>query len=130
MSASSAPVRTVRAPDAVDPTVEARVLEERARWAMRIHDGLTQTVTSAVLELQTLRTRILADPAGAVASLSGVEAAIRADLREVRQMLFELYEDQRPPEQIRLYTHNIYARRTADHRQPLPRRDGRPRVRA
>ena len=98
MSASSAPVRTVRAPDAVDPTVEARVLEERARWAMRIHDGLTQTVTSAVLELQTLRTRILADPAGAVASLSGVEAAIRADLREVRQMLFELYEDQRPPE--------------------------------
>jgi signal transduction histidine kinase len=98
MSASSAPVRTVRAPDAVDPTVEARVLEERARWAMRIHDGLTQTVTSAVLELQTLRTRILADPAGAVASLSAVEAAIRADLREVRQMLFELYEDQRPPE--------------------------------
>ena len=74
------------------------MLEERARWAMRIHDGLTQTVTSAVLELQTLRTRILADPAGAVASLSGVEAAIRADLREVRQMLFELYEDQRPPE--------------------------------
>ena len=69
------------------------MLEERARWAMRIHDGLTQTVTSAVLELQTLRTRILADPAGAVASLSGVEAAIRADLREVRQMLFELYED-------------------------------------
>ena len=56
------------------------MLEERARWAMRIHDGLTQSVTSAVLELQALRTRILADPAGAVASLSGVEAAIRADL--------------------------------------------------
>jgi two-component system NarL family sensor kinase len=98
MSASSASVRSAHVPEAVDQTVEARVLEERARWAMRIHDGLTQTVTSAVLELQTLRTRILADPAGAVASLSGVEAAIRADLREVRQMLFELYEDQRPPE--------------------------------
>jgi signal transduction histidine kinase len=98
MSASSAPVRSAHAPDTVDQTVEARVLEERARWAMRIHDGLTQTVTSAVLELQTLRTRILADPAGAVASLSGVEAAVRADLREIRQMLFDVYEDQRPPE--------------------------------
>jgi signal transduction histidine kinase len=98
MSASSASVRSAHAPNTVDRTVEARVLEERARWAMRIHDGLTQTVTSAVLELQTLRARILADPAGAVASLSGVEAAVRADLREIRQMLFELYEDQRPPE--------------------------------
>jgi signal transduction histidine kinase len=98
MSTSSAPAHAAEAPHAVDQTVEGRVLEERARWAMRIHDGLTQTVTSAVLELQTLRSRILADPAGAVASLSGVEAAIRADLREIRQMLFELYEDQRPPE--------------------------------
>lgn len=98
MSAPSAPVRSAHRLDTVDQTVEARVLEERARWAMRIHDGLTQTVTSAVLELQTLRARILADPAGAVASLSGVEAAIRADLREVRQILFELYQDQHPPE--------------------------------
>ena len=122
MSASSAPVRTVRAPDAVDPTVEARVLEERARWAMRIHDGLTQTVTSAVLELQTLRTRILADPAGAVASLSGVEAAIRADLREVRQMLFELYEDQRPPEPPLATIHRRVARALGTPRSRVDRR--------
>jgi two-component system nitrate/nitrite sensor histidine kinase NarX len=96
----SAPVASVRPThdSAVDQTVETRVLEERARWAMRIHDGLTQTVTSAVLELQTLRTRILADPTGATASLAAVEAAIRADLREIRQLLFDLYEDQRPPE--------------------------------
>ena len=98
MSAPSASVRSTHVSDTVDQTVEARVLEERARWAMRIHDGLTQTVTSAVLELQTLRSRILVDPPGAVASLSAVEAAIRADLREVRQLLFDLYEDQRPPE--------------------------------
>ena len=96
----SAPVASVRPThdSAVDQTVETRVLEERARWAMRIHDGLTQTVTSAVLELQTLRTRILADPTGATASLAAVEAAIRADLREIRQLLFDLYENQRPPE--------------------------------
>ena len=96
----SAPVASVHPThdSAVDQTVETRVLEERARWAMRIHDGLTQTVTSAVLELQTLRTRILADPTGATASLAAVEAAIRADLREIRQLLFDLYENQRPPE--------------------------------
>jgi two-component system nitrate/nitrite sensor histidine kinase NarX len=62
---------------------------------MRIHDGLTQTVTSAVLELQSLRKQILADPAGAAASLSAVEAAIRADLREIRELLFELDQDRR-----------------------------------
>lgn len=98
VSASSASVRATKTPGTVDETVEARVLEERARWAMRIHDGLTQTVTSAVLELQSLRARILADPPGAAASLSAVEAAIRADLREIRELLFELYADQRPPE--------------------------------
>ena len=98
MSATGASVRSTHAPGTVDQTVEARVLEERAKWAMRIHDGLTQTVTSAVLELQSLRSRILSDPAGAAASLSAVEAAIRADLREIRDILFELYEDQRPPE--------------------------------
>ena len=32
--------------------VESILLEERTRWAMQIHDGLTQSVTSAVLELQ------------------------------------------------------------------------------
>jgi len=94
MSLPSAPVRAENG-SAPHDEVEARVLEERARWAMRIHDGLTQTVTSAVLELQSLRVQILADPAGAVASLSTVEAAIRADLREIRELLFELYEDRR-----------------------------------
>jgi two-component system nitrate/nitrite sensor histidine kinase NarX len=98
MSVPSASMRAEKASSPVDETVEARVLEERARWAMRIHDGLTQTVTSAVLELQALRKRILADPPGAAASLSAVEAAIRADLREIRELLFELYEDHRKPE--------------------------------
>jgi len=98
VSTSSASLRATASPGTVEQTVEARVLEERARWAMRIHDGLTQTVTSAVLELQALRARILADPPGAAASLSAVEAAIRADLREIRELLFALYADQRPPE--------------------------------
>jgi two-component system, NarL family, nitrate/nitrite sensor histidine kinase NarX len=96
MSLPSAPVRAEDRSGLRDE-LEARVLEDRARWAMRIHDGLTQTVTSAVLELQSLRKLVLVDPAGAAASLSAVEAAIRADLREIRELLFELYEDRRAP---------------------------------
>jgi signal transduction histidine kinase len=74
----------------VRDAVESILLEERARWAMQIHDGLTQSVTSAVLELQTIRRRIEDDPEGAIASLGEVEAEIRDDLRKIRELLFEM----------------------------------------
>jgi signal transduction histidine kinase len=74
----------------VRAAVEARLLEERTRWAMQIHDGLTQSVTSAVLELQTLRHRIQVDPSAAIASLETVEHEIREDLRRIRELLFEM----------------------------------------
>ena len=73
--------------------VESLLLEERTRWAMQIHDGLTQSVTSAVLELQTLRHRIETDPEGAIATLSEIETEIREDLRHIRELLFEMTED-------------------------------------
>jgi signal transduction histidine kinase len=60
---------------------------------MRIHEGLTQSVTSAVLELQTLSSRIATDPEAAIASLVAVEAAIRKDLAGIRSILFELDDD-------------------------------------
>ncbi|HVF07277.1 MAG TPA: ATP-binding protein [Actinomycetota bacterium] len=72
--------------------VESLMLEERTRWAMTIHDGLTQSVTSAILELQVLRRRIETDPTEAVAWLSSVEEAIRHDLSEIREVLFQLDE--------------------------------------
>jgi signal transduction histidine kinase len=79
---------------AVHPTVAAtvatRMLEERTRWAMHIHDGLTQSVTSAVLELQVLRQKIQTDPERAMAELQEVEDALREDLRQIRELLFEL----------------------------------------
>jgi signal transduction histidine kinase len=68
------------------------MLEERTRWAMTIHDGLTQSVTSAILELQVLRHRIETDPAEAVQWLGAVEEAIRHDLSEIRELLFQLDE--------------------------------------
>ncbi len=72
--------------------VESLMLEERTRWAMTIHDGLTQSVTSAILELQVLRHRIETDPAEAVEWLGSVEEAIRHDLSEIREVLFQLDE--------------------------------------
>jgi signal transduction histidine kinase len=75
---------------AVRHAVESMLLEERTRWAMQIHDGLTQSVTSAVLEIQTLRHRIESDPEGAMASLKEIEDEIREDLRRIRELLFEM----------------------------------------
>lgn len=93
MGISSAHARDHVAPTthpAVRHAVESMLLEERTRWAMQIHDGLTQSVTSAVLELQTLRHRIEADPRDAIASLRDVEDEIREDLRRIRELLFEM----------------------------------------
>ena len=74
-------------------TVESLLLEERTRWAIHIHDGLTQSVTSAVLELQGLQHRIRTEPEDVLATLHEVEVAIRNDLRHIRQILFELDAD-------------------------------------
>lgn len=70
--------------------VEALLLQERTRWAMRIHDGLTQSVTSAVLELQSLRHQIEIDPKAAVEMIAHIENEIREDLRRIRELLFEM----------------------------------------
>jgi signal transduction histidine kinase len=87
-----------RAPERVTPAVERTVdslmLEERTKWAMHIHDALTQSVTSAVLEIQTLRRRIETEPRQALEALKEVEDAIRNDLKEIREVLFELERGQ------------------------------------
>ena len=77
-------------------TMESLLLEERTRWAMYIHDGLTQSVTSALLELQTLRHRIETEPEGALETLQEIEDVIRQDLRQIREMLFELQDGPHP----------------------------------
>ncbi|HEY7478703.1 MAG TPA: ATP-binding protein [Actinomycetota bacterium] len=75
---------------AVRHALDAMLLEERGRWAMQIHDGLTQSVTSIVLELQTLRHRIELDPQGAMETLKVIEDEIRADLHRIRELLFDM----------------------------------------
>lgn len=90
-SSTTLPTRRTAHPT-VAHTVDSLLLQERTRWAIRIHDGLTQSVTSAVLELQTLQHRIQTEPEDAIATLKEIELAIRADLKQIREILFELYE--------------------------------------
>jgi signal transduction histidine kinase len=71
-------------------TVDSLLLQERTKWAIHIHDGLTQSVTSAILELQGLQHRIRTEPESVLESLKEVEDAIRSDLKLIREMLFEL----------------------------------------
>ena len=66
------------------------VAKERGRLAGEIHDGLTQALTSAVLELSTLSRRLESDPASAAVSLDEVTEDVRHSLLQVRAMLFDL----------------------------------------
>lgn len=91
MATSSTTLRTRRSVHpTVAHTVDTLLLQERTDWAIHIHDGLTQSVTSAILELQGLRHRIRTEPELVCATLKEIEDAIRNDLKQIRQILFEL----------------------------------------
>jgi signal transduction histidine kinase len=70
--------------------VDSMMARERNRWASEIHDGLTQVVTTAVLELEAMQQRIRQDPQGAVETLGATKAEIRKSLSELREVLFDL----------------------------------------
>jgi signal transduction histidine kinase len=63
---------------------------ERTRMAYALHDGLTQTVAGAILELEALAKRIERDPGEALAVLERSKTEIRKALGELRGMLFDL----------------------------------------
>jgi signal transduction histidine kinase len=77
-------------------TVDSLLLRERTKWAIHIHDGLTQSVTSALLELHGLQHRIRTEPETVMATLQEIEDAIRGDLKQIRKILFELDEGTTP----------------------------------
>lgn len=72
---------------------ERLVREQKQRWAEEIHDGLTQTVTVAVMEVQRLREQVASDPEAAAATLDHTVAELRAALADVREALYELSGD-------------------------------------
>jgi signal transduction histidine kinase len=77
--------------------VDTLLMRERNRWAYEIHDGVTQAVTTSVLELEALTHKIQRDPREAIETLAISKAEIRKALSELRGILFELSKD-RPTE--------------------------------
>jgi signal transduction histidine kinase len=87
---------------------------ERTRMAYALHDGLTQTVAGAILELEALATRIERDPAEALEVLEVSKKEIRKALGELRGMLFDLSssedEQQPPSEPLTRYVDDVVKR--------------------
>jgi signal transduction histidine kinase len=79
--------------DAIEERARASDLlmrRQRARLAYEIHDGVTQAVTNAVLELELLERGFAEDPRGAADRVGDAKEQIRAALGTLRTMLFEL----------------------------------------
>jgi len=85
--------------------VTTMVGRERDRIAFALHDGLTQTVTGAGLELEALARRIERDPGEAVGTLDASKREIRRALAEIRAMLMDLSDggEQSPRSAERLW---------------------------
>jgi signal transduction histidine kinase len=73
--------------------VDGLLMRERTRWAYEIHDGVTQAVTTSVLELEALTHKIERDPKEAIETLAVSKTEIRKALSELRGILFELSRD-------------------------------------
>jgi signal transduction histidine kinase len=87
---------------------------ERTKMADALHDGLTQTVAGAVLQLEALRKRIEHDPADAVSVLENSKTEIRRALAELRGLLFDLHhgmeEETAPAEPLTQYVQDVVKR--------------------
>jgi signal transduction histidine kinase len=69
---------------------EDPIERERARMAYAIHDGLTQVVTAAVLDLEWHARRAEISPEEAVDALSSAASELRRALDEIRSVLASL----------------------------------------
>jgi signal transduction histidine kinase len=67
---------------------------ERARWAFAIHDGLTQIVTSAVLDLEWRARQLDGDETDPVQLLTETAAQLRDALTEIRAILAVVTPDE------------------------------------
>jgi signal transduction histidine kinase len=89
--------------DEVRDRVEAMVRAERQRWAYEIHDGLTQAVAAAILQVDMLSRRVQTEPAAAAEDLEEASRQIRSAMADIRSMLFNLSDsptDDPPSAQI------------------------------
>ena len=91
-------------------TVESLLEQTTTRWAYAIHDGLTQSVTAAILQLEGMQRMIREEPETAIAMLGECSAGMRAELDEIRSVLFELSvrgEDSRLDQPLRTQLSDI-----------------------
>lgn len=66
------------------------VREERVRVARDLHDGLLQSFTGVVLQLETIHNLIDSDADGARRLVTGIQGTIMADQRELRSYVEQL----------------------------------------
>ena len=94
--------------------VDTMMHRERTRWADEIHDGLTQAVTTAVLELEAMERMIREDPRAAIEALALSKSEIRKSLSDLRTLLFDLQRDSsgdsRTEEPLTKYVNDVVKR--------------------
>lgn len=93
--------------------VNSLMERERTKIAYALHDGLTQTVAGAVLELEAMQKQILRDPEGAVATLDVAKDEMRKALAELRTILFDLSNpgsEPSPDEPLTRYIEDVVRR--------------------
>jgi signal transduction histidine kinase len=87
---------------------------ERTRIAFALHDGLTQTVAGAVLQLEALHKVIERDPEEALQALDNSKREIRRSLAELRGILFDLSQTEedgsKSPEPLTRYVEDVVRR--------------------
>lgn len=69
---------------------ELAIVEERARIAREIHDGVAQSLAFAALKLDLVERLLSRDPQKAVAEVAATRATIRETIKEVRRSIFAL----------------------------------------
>lgn len=78
--------------DLREDAIERYLEPERARWAHEIHDGITQAVTAAVIQIENLRGLVESNPAAASEALEEAQQEIRRSLNDLRGVMADLSE--------------------------------------
>ncbi len=84
--------------------------DDRKRWAYAIHDGVTQVVTAAVLELEALAMRVEVTPSEAATALSEAATELHSALQEIRGMLTALTPRSDQDEPLELVVERVLER--------------------
>jgi signal transduction histidine kinase len=74
----------------VQASVREALEQERTRVARDLHDGLLQSFTGVVLQLETVHSTLIADPQTAQQMITEMQGLIMSDQRELRRFVEQL----------------------------------------